>query len=248
MEPFQALVLQTSAYRETSVMLKMLTAQHGVVRAMAKGARRPKGISPAALEAFAWIEGTISLRAPDALGTLGVVTLHEGWPYLRSDPTRWAFAALGLEVLGRLGAASAPDEALFNEGCLYLGLLEKAPGAGSLTALLLLRLLHYAGFPPPLPPPGSSDPPPEYYLHDFESASLLPAGSGMVPAGAIRLPASVIAALGPALASPPPLATTWTLPAEAGRAALHWFIRLWEDHLGRPLASARYLDSMVLGG
>jgi DNA repair protein RecO len=246
MEEFQALVLKSQPYRETSAILTLLTDRQGVVRAVAKGARRPKGIAPAALEPFAWIEGTLSLKAPDALGTLGAVTLREGWDYLRADPTRWAFAALGIEVLGRLASASPPDETLWREGCEYLRQLEHAAGPGSLTALFLLRLLHAAGFPPHLLEKWRADAPPDAVYYDFASGALRAARADQPAATAYRLPGSVVGALRPALVEPPPLDAGWTIPSTVGRAALRWLVRVWEDHLGQPLASARYLESMVL--
>ena len=246
MEKTEAIVVQTSPYSETTLIVHLLTRELGVARVLAKGARRPDRQNQAALEPFARIEATLSLRAPDSLGTLGQTTLLEGWPWLRVDVARLAYASLGVEVLAAVAGLSAPEPFFYEEACRFLSTMGSAPGPGSLTIALLMRLLHHGGFPPRLKEPWTAESLPEgSFCWCFESGALDRLSSATA-ASAIRIKRQTILELLPLLNAPPPLDGSAVLGKAAGAESLRLLTRVWEDHLGRPLKANRFLEKMVL--
>jgi recombinational DNA repair protein (RecF pathway) len=257
-EAIQALMLNTSPYSETTLLVRLLTRERGVVRAMAKGARRARGGTPAAFELFTWIEAGLAARGGDALAVLTAAEVREGWPWLRHDMTRLAYASLALEVVTALAASSPADSFFFDDAVRYLTLLEDAAGPGSLAALFLLRLLHHAGFPlrvqPELAQLHARGELPRRVVYHFERAELA------IPQArdsnyAQKLEAEIVQPfLGSAeapernfLLTMPALDAALGLTARTGPAALRWLIRIWEDHLQTRFAAADFLEKMVLG-
>lgn len=247
MDKTDAIVLKIAPYSETTLLTTLLTREHGVVRALAKGVRRAKGGSvQAAFEPFAWIHASVRQKSADGLGTVFGAELREGWPYLRRDVDRLAYAALGLEVLGGVATQSPSDPNFFDDALLFLEVLEKTPGPGSLVIALLLRLLHDAGFPPHLAQPDwTAQTLPPSLMYHFDRSLIDAPHAGDSP-HSMRLARSTVAPLLGALATPPQLDGSLKLPPQSGLNALRWLIRVWEDHLGGRLNAARFLEKMVL--
>jgi recombinational DNA repair protein (RecF pathway) len=244
MEPSPALILKTAPYSETTLLVTLLTRGHGVVRVLAKGARSGRQMQ-AAFEPFAWIEGDLRVVDGEKLGRLFSPRLIEGWPYLRTDLERLAFAGVGLEAGGLLAEHSPADPFHFEEAVRFLTALRDAPGPGSLLIAALLRLLHYSGFPPQLAEPWTAQTLPPVLTYHFDQG-LFAAPGPHDSSHAMRLPQAALAPLLPFMQTPPPLDGSLCLGGAAGVAALRWLIRVWEDHLNQPLHSAQYLEKMVL--
>ena len=62
----------------------------------------------------------------------------------------------------------------------------------------------------------------------------------------MTLPREGVLAIMDALETPPPLDETFTVAPAVGAPILRWLVAVWEDHLNRPLRSARFLEKMVL--
>jgi recombinational DNA repair protein (RecF pathway) len=247
MDLTDAIILKTAPYSETTLLVTLLTPDRGVVRALAKGARRKGRQTQAAFEPLAWIQAQLSQKSPDALGTMFSPDLREDWAYLRGDLNRFAYASLGAEVLGAVAIESPPDPAYFQEAAGFLEALRGAPGPGSLAIALLVRLLHRCGFPPQLESPWTLATLPPMLAYHFESGLLAEARPDDSPR-AMRLPRPVIVPLLGALGQAPPLDGSLTLGVPEGAQALRWLIRVWEDHLNQKLHAARFLEKMVLEG
>lgn len=259
-----ALVLSTSPYSETTLIVRLLSREEGVVRALAKGARRMKEQNAAAFDLFARVRVSVRLASEDRLGTIRAVELVRDWPWLRSDLRRLALASVALETLGAVAELSPPEPFFFDEACSFLERMGPAAAPGSLACALLLRLLHHAGHPPEVdvsllePSVGRRDA--EY---DFRTGTLRSAGA-YDPPGAhgadappsekdsrptLRLPSDLLPPLLPALLRPPPLdAERFRLPGRTGAIALDWLVRVWEDHLHRPLRSRAFLERILSEG
>ncbi|MCL5270460.1 MAG: DNA repair protein RecO [bacterium] len=246
MDKIDAIVLKAAPYSETTLLVTLLTREAGVVRALAKGARRGGRNVQAAFEPFSWIRANLAQRDPAALGQLIAPEPFEAWDYLRRDLDRLAYAGLGIEVLAALAALSPPEPFFFEEACSYLSALGKVAGPGSLAVSLFLRLLHQAGYPPHLTEAWTSANLPSALVYHFDGGLLAPPEPGD-PTHCMRLPAAAVAPLLEAFAAPPPLDGSLRLDAKAGPHALRWLIRVWEDHLRQPLKSAGFLEKMVLG-
>lgn len=214
------------------------------MRGLAKGARRKGRQSQAAFEPLTLVQALVKLRAPEALATIGEVTVRRDWPWLHHDLNRLAFASLGIEVLGAAAGLHPPDPLFFDLACAFLERMGETRGPGSLTIALLVRLLHETGFPPRLENPAwTAATLPSRLAWDF--------AAGMFRAGAAReavatgLPAAAVAALMPWMESPPDLAAEHAIASSLGEPIVRWLVRVWEDHLGRPLNSARFIEKML---
>lgn len=240
-----ALVLKTSPYRETSLLVWLLTPQDGVVRAMAKGARRGGKQTPAVYETFAWIRTALSLKEPDALGNMMAPELVKQWPFLRTDLNRLAYAGVGMETIWGVVGQSPPDPWFFCEACTFLEAMSEAVGPGSLTALLLLRLLAKSGFPIGLAEDWTAETLPDELTYHFESG-LIERPCAEESAHDMRLKAALVRPLLGWRETPPLLDGRFVMGAKAGPGVLRWLLRVWEDHLGRRLRSVDFLERMIL--
>lgn len=243
METTDALVLKAAPYSETTLLVTLLTRDRGVVRALAKGARRQRSLQ-AAFEPFSWIECGLRLTSPDALGALYQPDLHESWDYLRLDVDKLAYAGLGIEVLGAMAAHSAPEPRLLDEAVAYLSALRETAAPGSLAIALLVRLLHEAGFPPHFAEPWSAAALPPELTYHFDSGRF-EAPQPIDSMHTMRLPRAALLPLLAALDFPPPLDGSFVVGARTGAAILRWLIRVWQDHLNQPLKSARFFEKMI---
>jgi DNA repair protein RecO (recombination protein O) len=241
-----AIVLAANPYSESSLIVRLLTAEFGVVRVLAKGARRPNSRLHGTLEPLARISAMVGVPDPEKLGNLGETTLLDGWPHLRAELDRLAYAGLGIETIGRLAEASAPDRFHYDEARRLLEGLARERGAGSLTIAFLLRLLQREGFAPQLEPTLRDADPPTFVAYDFEAARF-EKPSPTTSAHALRLPRSALEAITEALANPPDLDGAFEVAKGIGPILLRWLIRVWEDHLGTRLKSAAFLEKMILG-
>ena len=245
MNQTDAIVLSVAPYRETTLLVNLLTREAGVVRALAKGARRAGRAPQAAFEPFSWVRVNLYLKSPEKLGTLGEVALVRGWDYLRTDVERLAYAGLGLEVLGALGRDSPPEPFFFEEACRFLDQMGATAGPGSLLIALLLRLLHQAGFPPHLAEPWTAETVPQSLTYHFER-SRFERPSPTDPTTSMRLPGKAVRPLLAALTEPSALDGSFQASTSAGPALLRWLVRVWEDHLHTRLKAAEFLEKMVL--
>ncbi|MBI1784247.1 DNA repair protein RecO [Candidatus Sumerlaeota bacterium] len=242
-----ALVLRTSPYSESTLIVWLLTRDEGVVRVLAKGARRLKGHNAAALDLMSRVRVSLRMPAREGLGILRSVDLIESWPFLRADLNRFAFASAALEILGAVASISTHEPYFFDDAVHYLRRLEKAAAPGSLTALLLLRLLHHAGHPPQIEGAIARESLPSKLAYDFADGTIRPQPTGASHGGRwFLLPKTLVERLAPALRRPPKLDAPFSVPASEGAALLRWLIRIWEDHLNQSFQSAAFLEQVVL--
>ena len=242
-----AFVLKTWPYSESTLIVSLLTRHEGAVRVMAKGGRRLKGRTAAALDLFAQVRVSLRLSSRDGLGTLGSIELKNSWLYLRRDLRRLAFASLGFEILGAAASLSHHEPYFFEEAESFLSRLESSSGPGSLTACLLLRMLHHAGHPPRLDDALRGDRLPDRLAYDFDAGAIMEQkGESLTLRGGMPLSRALVETISDGLDAPPALDDSFLIPASHGGALLQWLIRIWEDHLNQKLQSARFLEKIVL--
>jgi DNA repair protein RecO (recombination protein O) len=97
----EAIVLQTFAYGDTSRILRLLTATHGLLSAIARGARRPRSQYGGLLEAFSRGTATIHMKEARDLQTLSGFDLSHSGQALGRDLMRFGGAALLAEIVMR---------------------------------------------------------------------------------------------------------------------------------------------------
>lgn len=257
-----ALILRTAPYSESTLIVTVLTREAGVIRALAKGARRIQGRSArsaAAFDLFTRIRANIRMPArEDGLGNITSAEIRGGADagddpalrrdWLHNDLRRLAWASLGMEVLGAVASASRAEPWFFDEAEDYLDALGAARAPGSLTAALLLRLLHHAGNPPEIDDALADADMTQAVVFNFATGCFLPAASSAAHgSGCLPFAADLFALLRPVIESPPPLGDGFSIPSRHGAEMTRWLIRVWEDHLNQTLRSKKFLEEVTLG-
>ena len=121
-----ATVLQAFPYSETSKILRLLTAGHGVQSVIAKGARRAKSRFGGVLEPFTDGGATFYLKENRDLHTLREFELNRPRQALGRDLVRFGAASLIAEIVLRTSSEQAAPE-LFHRVRAALTDLESAP-------------------------------------------------------------------------------------------------------------------------
>ncbi len=105
-----ALILRGFAYGDTSRILRLLTPEHGVIGAIARGARRPKSRFSALLDPFGDGVALLRFREGRDLQTLTAFDLTTSRRGLGRDLRRYGSASLIAELLMRTATTSANPE------------------------------------------------------------------------------------------------------------------------------------------
>ena len=124
----EATVLQAFPYSETSKILRLLTADHGVQSVIAKGARRAKSRFGGVLEPFTDGTATFYLKPNRDLHTLREFELNRPRQGLGRDLVRFGGASLLAEIVLRTSSEQEAPE-LFHRVRAALTDLESAPEA-----------------------------------------------------------------------------------------------------------------------
>lgn len=263
----EALTLKTWPYSESTLIVSLLTPEHGVIRVMAKGARRLTGRTAATLDLLAHLRANVRLASGDGLGNLGSTELIDSWDYLRTDLKRFALASVGMEIVSAVATFSPHEPFFFLESIDFLRGLQTSEAPGSLTAALLLRLLHHAGYPPRLAEGAAGGSIAPKMVYDFYEGTI---GAASAPGSAspeigsdaidrsreatstapggryFPLPGPLVEQIAGALGRPPHLDERFILPTSHGAVALRWLVRVWEDHLNQKIQSLDFLEKTVL--
>lgn len=256
-----ALVLETRDYRETSLLVTLLTPGQGRLGAVAKGVRRPKSSLAGTLQPFALIDARISLPASGGLAVLTAADLTHcpDFTHTRKAPLSTHETEAGTLT----GSMNAPNNIA-------------APASGMSGAPSLARLAYASLFAEILCSTPEHDPHGEdlfflarafflgleYAEHpgSFSLTGLfaLLADMGYAPdpgmiesdiaAGIYRLPAEFHGDFRRVLAAAQtfPEGGGETVSRRAGAPLLRLALFLFESHLERPLRTHRFVEEMVL--
>lgn len=146
-----AICLHIQEYKESSKLVTLLTADHGRVTGLAKGARRPKSKFGAALDLFArsriiyyWHESRSLYTISDA----ELVNPHSG---IALRPERYLAAEQITELALRTAPPQDQNPQLFGLLDTYLGVIEQTEtGFATLVGSFLLKAASFGGFRPGL--------------------------------------------------------------------------------------------------
>jgi len=141
-----AICLRTTDYSETSQVVVFLTRGAGVVRLLAKGAKRPKSKSGGAIDLLA--EGEVVFIAPrgESLGTLTEFAETVSRSALRRDTSRLNAALYMIELVGQMLPEADPHPGVFD--LLHSALARAGESDASIAAVLAYfqwRLLRHVG-------------------------------------------------------------------------------------------------------
>ena len=144
-----AIILSRRDFGESDRLLTLFTPEHGKVRAIAKGARKPQAKVAGHVELFA--RSSCLIHRGRSLDIISQAELIEPYRGLREDLRRSAYANYAAELLDRFTA----DEDI-NQGALFqllhetLGRIAAADDPPLATRYYELQLLDLAGFRPEL--------------------------------------------------------------------------------------------------
>ncbi len=105
-----SVILHAFPYGETSKIIRLLTREHGLLSAIAKGAHRPNSRFGARLQVMSEGVAQIYLKAGRDLHTLAEFDVTEQHAGLSREVSRYASAAALCEVVLRLSPAEPHDE------------------------------------------------------------------------------------------------------------------------------------------
>jgi DNA repair protein RecO (recombination protein O) len=142
----EGVVLRHRDMGEADRLITLLTPDHGIVRAVARGARKPTSKTGGHLDLLRHVSLTVSEGR--AFRTVGQVESVEGHRSLRDDLGRMSRGIYFAELAERFSVEDAPNAAVFRLLARSLGLLEKTPAPDLLTRWFETRLLHLSGFLP----------------------------------------------------------------------------------------------------
>ncbi|MHC4136551.1 MAG: DNA repair protein RecO [Planctomycetota bacterium] len=145
-----ALAAHIHGYAETSAIVRLLTADLGSVRAVAKGAMRVSNSFRGPLDKCVLYRVRLARHGSEGLFHLHSASVREAFPALRRDPPRFLAAALALEVAGDLMRENEPHEELFRLTVFSLKVLDRAPRErlGLVATFFLARAVAISGHVP----------------------------------------------------------------------------------------------------
>jgi len=145
-----ALVVRIHDYAETSAVVRLVTADLGLVHAVAKGAKRLTNGFRGPLDKCVLYRVRVGRRGQEGLFHLHSSTVRESFHAVRTDPARFHVAALGLELAGDLMSENEPHAELFRLTAFTLKLLDRAPAerVGLAASFFLARAVALSGHTP----------------------------------------------------------------------------------------------------
>jgi len=144
----EAIVLRRQDLGEADRLLTLFTHQHGKLRAVAKGVRRPGSKKAGHLEPFTL--ATLLLARGRELDIITQAEAVNTFPHVREDLLRLGLAAYVIELTDRFGIQESDSQALFQLLTSTLERLDEDPSPEAALRYFQVRLLDLAGYRPEL--------------------------------------------------------------------------------------------------
>lgn len=147
-----ALCLRQWDWSETSQTVALLTREHGVLRGLAKGAKREKAPFSGGFEVLTIGEVAAITKQPGRLANVIAWDLRESHPGFRRDLRTLYAGMLVIDLIANTLEEGDPHPGLFDAAARCLGALSIDPGGpvGPPLGTLLFKLLTEIGFRPNL--------------------------------------------------------------------------------------------------
>jgi len=244
-----ALVLRTVDYGESDRVVTLLSRERGKVPAFARGARASRRRFAGALEPFTLLAAEVRARSASELLGLESAAVLRGHGGIRGDLARIGCAAYATEVARELVQDHEPHPDLFELLLEYLGLLDRAPARPAALRAYELGALRAAGLAPRLDACArcgkALDPAARAVRFDpGHGGALCTACSASGAPGAPLLSRAAIDAMGRLQGGGLAASAAEELPPAAGRELREALGAFLAHHLGRTLASRRFLDEV----
>ncbi len=149
-EKATALVLRVIDFSETSAIVTLLTREFGKVRALAKGARRPKGPFESALDLLGLCRIVFLRKSSDALDLLTEAKLERRFRPPRGSVSNLYAAYYVAELLNELTDDYDPHPELFDAAVSTLAALRREGAVAAVLVRFELTALRVLGHLPAL--------------------------------------------------------------------------------------------------
>ncbi len=244
----EAVVLCACDYGESDRIVTFFSLEWGLVRAMAKGARRSRKRFVHAFEPNSVVQ--LGLGRRRTLSWVESCRLVEGHLALRTDPLRWAYAGLLLETTLRLNPENMPSPPFYT---LLRGALERLGtdrDPANVAALFLVRALRILGTLPSLErcvQCGATIEEASFWKLSLETGRFSCGAHGAAAEEGIALDKGSAALFQSMLRAP--VEKIWRFRLRKGVAAdvIHAVCTWVEHHTAQRLKSRRLLDRMANG-
>lgn len=144
----QAIVLRKTKLTETSLIVSLMTRDHGRIKAVAKGARKAKGPFAGQIDLFYLCEASLRASKKSELHTLIDARLLEAHSAIRQHYLRLLFASYVSEIIELATELEHPSPELFHLLQRVLGYLaEKNPDRRAL-AFFEMEICRATGITP----------------------------------------------------------------------------------------------------
>ncbi len=144
----RALVVYATPWSDTSKIVHLFTREHGYLKVIAKGARRPKSEFRGVLEVLNQVEAVVSLKETRGLQIVTQADLLEAFTNIRDDLNRTAVAFAIMELIRTLLNYRESMVRLYDQTIQLLRELNQPETSEPLLHLLLFLILisEHLGF------------------------------------------------------------------------------------------------------
>jgi DNA repair protein RecO (recombination protein O) len=146
----EAIVLKSMKFGDTSRIATLYTSDHGKIKVIAKGIRKPKSRLAGALQTFSHIQIVFYKKRTTEIYLLSQADTIESHQFLYKDLYRYVFASAVLELLDQLVTGEEANPKLFQLALSVLSLLESSSpdSMEKLFCSYALRLAEFLGYRP----------------------------------------------------------------------------------------------------
>ncbi|MBW1980557.1 MAG: DNA repair protein RecO [Deltaproteobacteria bacterium] len=146
----RSIILRTTDYGESDRLITFFSRRTGLLKGIAKGARRSKKRFVHSLEPLCYASITYAERSASGLVRIDASELRNPFTSLRADIERLGYGSLGCEVILGIAPERQANPPLFDLLLQYLLQLEKGRDPESISLLFQIRVLSLSGFAPNL--------------------------------------------------------------------------------------------------
>jgi len=146
----EAIVLKSMKFGDTSKIATLYTRDHGKIKVIAKGIRKPKSRLAGALQTLSHIQIVFYKKRTSEIYLLSQSETIKSYHSLYKDLSRYIFASAALELLDRLITGEESNPQVFELTKATLSFMESCPKRSleKSFCFYVLRLAHLLGYKP----------------------------------------------------------------------------------------------------
>ena len=148
----EALVLKSIKFGDTSRIATLYTQNHGKIKVIAKGIRKPKSKLAGALQTFSYIQIVFYKKQTTEIYLLSQSEILNSYQSLTRDLNRYIYASAAMELLDRLISGEESHPEIFELSLKTLTFMESCPQRSLEKSFwaFALRLADLLGYKPKL--------------------------------------------------------------------------------------------------